>query len=822
MIIKITPIGSCRIHNPLKKFTSKSHLQLNTNDIYGFTHTSAEALQQLKYLQGDYLPSKEIYPILSSRLRFNKNKLMQETIASDLYFVEISSAKVVMVGDEYVQMNYIYVYFSEFFLDPERTRKFWSLAARSNREELLSFLQEDPVYKAYPIDKQKLLSALSVRQMTENELKQDMMEITQRVKNVIFITHCNVKLPDMSYISSRDHWIKTIEKVGKDIGCKVYNPTPLMMILSQSLSLQKNGLDSTHYTPIFESRIFNDLHHLYIEPLLNGLPTEEEIESDNNLPIDDFHQLEKLYNEGETTSVLQQLNNLIRKHPGFSAAKELCGRILYQLNDYERVIENFKLLDDNHELSNDGRFFLIKSYFKLKQFKEVLNNADLLFEEEFYEPEVIKLSAMAAKALNDRVKASIYWEQLYKFEDFKLEAASQQALLFEQENDLEKAIKWLNLALEVCPNDSNLIAALNRMLATVADEKSLEYLIERVSSISVDEISSIVRTALTHNFTLTAAKGLLKANELWPHEPDVKKMTANISAQWLELITNQDLRNQDEKQWLTYLSALLLIQPRQKSAIRIRREYILNQRNELKLAYQKAAYDQAIMAGMNIFFLDPNFPGIPLLIGRAAYAQNDYSNALDWLIKATSLGNKDKNTWILRVKAALKSEHFMEALSTLQQVRLYFGSEDNEIAAIKSLSKLVLVGALKKINSLLEKGEPELAWEINAALLIEFPEDKNASKAKLLILRKMSEQLKEAESSEIQIKLARSIYEKDPNNIQALRILAIALMKQNKPEESLLYWEKLCILSPDITSFKKQVQKCINSQSKKSEKMSAD
>ncbi|STX81346.1 Vi polysaccharide biosynthesis protein TviD [Legionella busanensis] len=820
MTIKITPIGSCRIHNPFKKFNFKTYSQLNTTDIYGFTHTSAEALQQLKYLQGDYLPSKEIHPILSPRLRFNKNQLRKKTAPSDLYFVEISSAKVAMVNDEYVQMNYIYVYFSEFFLDPERTKKFWSLAAKPNKEELLSFLQADPIYKTYPKEKQKLLSKISVKQMTPDELKQDMIEITNRVKNVVYITHCNVKLPDMSYISSRDNWIKTIEKTGKDIGCKVYNPTHLMMVLGQSLSLQKNGLDSTHYTPLFENRIFNDLQRLYIEPLLNGLHNEE-TENDKNLLNDELERLKELYEQGEITNVLQQLNNLMRKYPKFSAAKEFFGHILYYLNDYERAIESFKFLDENQELSNDSRLTLIKSYFNLKQFNDVLNNADILFEEEFYEPEVIKLSAMAAQALGEPIKASVYWEQLYKFEDFRLEAASQQALLFEQENDFEKAIKWLNLALEISPNDSNLISALNRMLATVADEKSLELLIERVSSISADEILSIARAALNHNFVLSAAKSLQKALEICPDDPQVKKMIVKISAEWLKFIEDYNFRQKNLKEWMSYLSALLLIQPRQNLAIRIRREYILSQRSEFKDAYNNENYDKAIKAGMNISFLDPTFPGIALLMGRAFFAKNEYSEALSWLIKATTLESKDKHAWILRAKAALKANNFLEALFTVQQMKLYFNSKDNQPSQIKSLSKSVIKGALENIKILLEKGDFERAWEINVALINEAPEDKQVLKVKTLILRRMSDQLKDAESSENQIKLAQSIYNKDPDNIQALRILAVALMKQKKLEESLSYWEKLCILFPEIDSYKKQAQKCLVSRSKKLTEVSA-
>jgi hypothetical protein len=95
--------------------------------------------------------------------------------------------------------------------------------------------------------------------------------------------------------------------------------------------------------------------------------------------------------------------------------------------------------------------------------------------------------------------------------------------------------------------------------------------------------------------------------------------------------------------------------------------------------------------------------------------------------------------------------------------------------------------------------------------VVESPDDKKIVTTKNFILKKMTEQLKESESSDIQIKLAKTINEKDPNNIQALRILAVSLMRQKKHEESLLYWEKLCILSPEINSYKMQAQKCIKS-----------
>lgn len=808
MTIKITPIGSCRIHNPLKKFLAQSPLQLNTMDVYGFTHTSGEALQQLKYLQGDYLPSTSIHPILSSRLRFNKTKPNQKTQPSDLYFVEISSAKTVMVDDEFVQMNYIYVYFSEFFLEPNRSKQFWSLASHSNRQELLSFLNQTSVFNAYPAEKKELLSRISVKQMTEDELRLDMEEIVKRVKQVVFVTHCNVSLPDMRAIQSRKNWIKTIECIGKEHGYKIYNPTHLMMGLGQSLCLQKNGLDSTHYTPHFEQKIFNDLRRLYLEPLCQKAMPKEASACDNKSSLDEQNRLEQLYRQGEVSVVLQQLNNLLRKNPHNPVATELLGRILFHIHDYERAIYYFTKLDENQELSNEGRLTLVKSHFNLNQFKEVLNHADLLFEEEVYEPEVIRLSAMASQALGNSDKASIYWEQLYKFENFKLEASSHLALLFEQNNEFKQAIYWINRALELDPMDLSLRAALNKMLATVADEPSLELLLEKMNPISEDELIAIARTAENHGFILTAAKSLNKALVLWPTHSKLKKVIANTAIQWLTAMHAETAEKSE--QWLKYLKGILLIQPRQSIAIRLRREYIVDNRTKLKAAYQLMDYDKAISVGMTVYFLDPDFPGIALLIGRCLFAKNLFPEALEWFIKATALNPIDKNAWTLRLRAALKANQYIEALSTIQQSPSPLLFTQEQTSHRQSIVSGVIKGALNEMKRLMEQEELDQAWQLNDLLFEVSPQDKKVLKARQLILKKMVEQLKDAESPEVQIKMAKSIYEKDPNNVQALRILAVSLMKQKKLEESLTYWEKLCILFPEIHSYKMQAQKCMD------------
>ena len=51
--LTVTPIGTCRINTPLRRARSRYPVALELNRVYGFTHTSDEALQQLRFMQGD-------------------------------------------------------------------------------------------------------------------------------------------------------------------------------------------------------------------------------------------------------------------------------------------------------------------------------------------------------------------------------------------------------------------------------------------------------------------------------------------------------------------------------------------------------------------------------------------------------------------------------------------------------------------------------------------------------------------------------------------------------------------------------------------------
>jgi hypothetical protein len=50
---RITPVGTCRIHTPLRRAASRYPIEVDLKRNYGFVHTSDEALQLVRFLQGE-------------------------------------------------------------------------------------------------------------------------------------------------------------------------------------------------------------------------------------------------------------------------------------------------------------------------------------------------------------------------------------------------------------------------------------------------------------------------------------------------------------------------------------------------------------------------------------------------------------------------------------------------------------------------------------------------------------------------------------------------------------------------------------------------
>jgi hypothetical protein len=160
--------------------------------VYGYTHSSAEALQLIRYLMEGISPGPpELLPLICRSAGAVKQRPRN---LSDLYLVELSSAKVISVADTILQQNYLKSHLADFFDDHDRSRKFWLFARGARREAMHNWLAREPAFLKQPEEYRKVLANVTMRTVTLDELIEDMREIVGRLLRVVFISHFNARL----------------------------------------------------------------------------------------------------------------------------------------------------------------------------------------------------------------------------------------------------------------------------------------------------------------------------------------------------------------------------------------------------------------------------------------------------------------------------------------------------------------------------------------------------------------------------------------------------------------------------------------------------
>lgn len=264
-LTRITAIGSCRISTPFKAAPLTHPVVNNTARIYGYAHTSAEALQQIRFLQGEFTPPAEILPLLTPSVDMEALSATEHPI-SDIYFIELSSAKELRIADTQVQLNYATRHFADFFADKHRARDFWRLADGRRNKEKLIFLTEQESYQSLNARDQQLLQQLTRTLATPESLMRDMTKIRDRLPNAVFITHCNALAKSHEPIASRAAYIAMVEDAAQTLNLPVFNPTASMQAFGQHAAMSDAETSLSHYSEDFGNFLFDGLFETFITP----------------------------------------------------------------------------------------------------------------------------------------------------------------------------------------------------------------------------------------------------------------------------------------------------------------------------------------------------------------------------------------------------------------------------------------------------------------------------------------------------------------------------------------------------------------------------
>jgi hypothetical protein len=230
-------------------------------------HTSAEAVQQMHAFSDEFLCEDALWPLIA---RGKDPAHFQARVheKSDLYIVELSSAKVIEVDGRILQLNYLNTHYADFFSDSKRAVAFTQNCMKDDPAAVATFLDE--AWSSTPEQREdsELLRRIKIYMSTEQTLYEDICKLREGLTNVVIVTHVNAKNQDSAPLLSRELYINQVIAAANRAGTTVYNPTDLMEIMGQENAIEDHSTAFAHFTDAFNKLMFFDWFDNYMQPMI--------------------------------------------------------------------------------------------------------------------------------------------------------------------------------------------------------------------------------------------------------------------------------------------------------------------------------------------------------------------------------------------------------------------------------------------------------------------------------------------------------------------------------------------------------------------------
>lgn len=271
----ITPIGSCRITTPLKRGQARHGFALNMDKCYGYCHSPAEAVQMAQFMLGQIDIPADIWPLVSRAHDHNDISAASHT-PSDLYVIELASAKEVTIDGVSIQLNYLNATYADFFADKDRARAFWEIVETGSTADKSAFLTAHWSGTATQIEQSRILGRISMRRVTQDSLENDLRRLDALLPHVLVVSHIDAQKADGQKIGSRSDFIKMVKVAAKETQLAFVDPTDLMAHFGQSAALEDESAGLAHFTPAFGDALMHHWMRTVIAPITDYAATRDE------------------------------------------------------------------------------------------------------------------------------------------------------------------------------------------------------------------------------------------------------------------------------------------------------------------------------------------------------------------------------------------------------------------------------------------------------------------------------------------------------------------------------------------------------------------
>jgi tetratricopeptide (TPR) repeat protein len=808
--LSVTPIGTCRINTPLKRAQSRFPVEINLARNYGFTHTSDEALQQLRYLQGDKQFRGEVRPIA---FRPDSGRAIDFEVwqPSNLHIVEISSAKKVTSGPDSVQINYLYRHFADFFANSARTTKFWSLVKRGARADLAEFLRGEPTYRMMTAEDRALLTSLRMEQQDFAAIKADMTEIANRLgrDTLLFVTHVNAQTPDGSTIPARERVISWVKLAAEQLDVPCFDPTHAMSEFGQERAMDQGGLDLTHYTPAFSDRVYAELHNKHVGRLMEldsgecgeqGGAARQQMLADN---IDALMQFD------DFQAGARRLFAALRKEPNAAPLIQLRGRVLAGLGDFEGAVRDLANLDRAASLSPEARVALLEAFTGVEDWEPALELAEGLLGDEYESRTIYRCAATASEQLGRTDAALNHWKQAFRHDRSDLHAALKGLSLLSQLNLADQLGAWREEVLEHGSLSANGAFEIGRWALDNRDEELMSKVFGAIVELDFNRAEVLFNGIVsTEMYTAAASCLVLLARSDNPrHARQREQLIIRTSKLAAELLTNGAAKAAYE------LADAVLKVKADRLADRTRRAAENHFRRAIRQAYRDKNYQAAVDAWMDASAIVCRAADTALIVALSLHKLERNVEAIELLMRAREMAPADVAVirWLGRIAYLLgRYEIALPSYAALRR------STDPAVAAyVAEIERFFATAdrrALKQLREAILAGEFELAIELGELLRDDIGDPVRLAMELNRLNRMLRIQLREIEKGDAEEdereRVLSLLLTMHPDDAPILRRAALEMMRQMRFREAAELWARLDGIAPPTESNLRNLERC--------------
>lgn len=808
----VAPLGTCRIFTPLRLGSRHYPLRLQTARNYGFVHTSAEVLQQLHFIRGQIDIPESV-----RRLIFRRNVpagfFDKKADPADFYFVEISSRKLLTVDDRPIQINYLGRHFSDFFADRARTRAYWSMAKPEKLAARREMLKDDAVFKSLPKIDRELLECILRHDQTDEEIRKDMAEIAALIgkDKLVFITHVNALTEEGTPILRRQALIETVSAGALALGVPCYDPTVLMREFGQTQAMERGGLDLTHYTESFSTRLCADWFDRYIAPHVgaatvraaSGNPTVAALAAGDRVPA-----IEALWERGDLCEASRRVRSVLRRHPDQPEYRLLLARMQCALGDYESVVAQLGAKDPGEGETPDP--LLMRAYFGLGRYEEARHHANALLAEESETSEILHVCAVAAEKLGDDETALDSWKQLFRMAGNSVEAATAALRLLSAHGDPAAARRWADEVRCVLPSHGPSFAVLWHDGIKAGDRTGLLALAGGADAVDLDEHAAfeLVKGAAVRNLATPAAA--LAIARAVPHsqDPQILAWLSHQASTWRDagLAAINDGRLLEAADLIQAGSRLA---PTDAQLVRARRTLEQRLRQKIRAAFVAKAYDEAGQIADFAHQVGLNFPGLDGYRWRIAEVRGDSAGALNILRRLADDEGASLAARVQLARVALRSGAYVAAIDAYHKILQEHPDDKVRAEARQRLDQLA-GRAVRAARRALAADHYDEAWQLlDRAALIRV-EGQEIQREKKRVLARLYSKIRalRPDDSQTRSELGQTILRLDSQDPVGLKAAAVGAMRLHHFDQALVHWGALRETTENPTLIDSNIRKC--------------